>query len=76
MAGYQSISLWREVVLEAELLASDGTWSWRMEYRRRWQVLREMCNDIQDHRHFTNVFLALIYINTVRPGIYYPATSS
>jgi len=58
-------SVKREEDLEKQLLASNGAWSWRTERRRRWQVLREQCNDIQEHRYFNNFFLSLIYINTV-----------
>ena len=55
----------REEVLEKALLAADGAWSWRMECRRRWQVLRELCNDVQECPCFNKLFLSLIYINTV-----------
>ena len=54
-----------ELALTLAAHEAEGVKSWRLEYRRKVQALREWCFEVQEHRYFNRFFLALIYLNTV-----------
>ena len=65
-----------ELALTLAAHEAEGGKSWRLEYRRKMQALKEWCFEVQEHRYFNRFFLALIYLNTVLMAMEHHGMSS